>query len=78
MKYLLDKEELENVKTKLLSVVTDFLVDLAKNKSDSIGVDRSGWPSMNMQDRVIYINIDVYKNSVEKLGDKLSETINNL
>lgn len=81
MKYILDKEELEAIKTKLLACVSDFFVDLAENEKGSVKALQDQWPKPYGEidrNRYIYIRVESYKESIEKLRDKLAESINNL
>jgi hypothetical protein len=79
MKYILDKDELDGVKVKLLANVTDFITELVDNhKKSSIGIDVSGWPSMSSKDRMLTINFEKFLDSVDKLKHNMADTINNL
>lgn len=79
MRYTLDKEELEQLKTKLLSNVSDFISEVVKfREKTSIWPDSSGWPSAHPNDKVVTIRSGKFSELIEKLRDDVSETIRNL
>ena len=79
MRYTLDKEELEQLKTKILVDVSNFINEVVKFKEKtSVWPDSSGWPSTNPNNRAVIIDIQKFRELVQKLRDDVSETIRNL
>jgi hypothetical protein len=75
MKYTFNREELENLKTKILSDVADFLVELVKQQEKK---PLDMYDHMSIRNKTIYINVEDFKNDVDNLRNKLTETIKNL
>lgn len=78
MRYILDKEELEDLKTKILSNVSDFIKSVDEFKEKNYGWDNSRFPSKNINDFEVTINIGKFKELTEKLREDVSETIRDL
>lgn len=78
MRYILDKEELEELKTKILSSVSDFIKNVDKFKEKTHGWDNSHTPSKSINNFEVTINIGKFKELTEKLREDVSETIRDL